>query len=282
MMRGTAPICRWLITINAAVFILQILTLRSDGGGVTGWLILSPDRVIGHFEIWRLVTCAFCHAPRDPLHVLFNMWFLWMMGNQVEPIYGQREFLRFYLAAAVFASVCYLGFGFIVSRPAPMYGASGAVMAVTMLCALYYPTQRILILFVFPLELRWLVALYAFFDAYPLLEELGGGAGLSQVAHAAHLGGLLYGYLYHRFDLRFTRLLEGGSGNLFRQLVRSRPLGPRSKVRLYEPPAERAMPADIDQQVDEILAKISAQGEASLTDSEREILKDASRRYKRR
>jgi membrane associated rhomboid family serine protease len=280
-MGGVAPICRWLIAVNVAVFIVQILTLRNEDGGATGWFLLRPDRVFGHFEIWRLVTYAFCHAPRDPLHVLFNMWFLWMMGSQVEPIYGPREFLRFYLTAAVFAALCYLGFGFIVSRPAPMYGASGAVMAVTMLCALYYPTQKILVLFVFPLELRWLVALYAFYDAYPLIQEIGGEGAMSQVAHAAHLGGLLYGYLYKKFDLRFTRLMGGPGGGFFSQWLRRLPVGRRAKVRLYEPPADRSRPVDMDQKVDEILAKISAHGEASLTDSEREILKEASRRYKR-
>jgi hypothetical protein len=102
------------------------------------------------------------------------------------------------------------------------------------------------------------------------------------VAHAAHLGGLLYGYLYKHFDLRFSRLFAGGGGSLFRQLARSRPLGRRTNVRIYAPPDDRAKPVDLEKRVDEILAKISAHGEASLTDSEREILKDASRRYKRR
>jgi hypothetical protein len=115
-----------------------------------------------------------------------------------------------------------------------------------------------------------------------VLVELGGRNSLDQVAHAAHLGGLLYGYLYKRFDLRYTRLLAGWSWPQFRRLVRTAARRRPDSVRIYEPPEDRVPTPELSRRVDEILAKISAQGESSLTESERELLKEASRRYKKR
>jgi membrane associated rhomboid family serine protease len=278
---GVAPVCKWLIAINIVVFVLQILTLDSPGGGVTKWLAYSTPRVL-HGEVWRLLTYAFCHDVNSRTHLLFNMLGLWIFGAQVEPIYGPREFLRFYLTGAVVSSLGFLAVQLVVGRGGTMTGASGAVMAVTMLCALYYPSMKIMVMFVLPVELRWLVVMYVIYDLYPLLMELGGAKFLDNVAHAAHLGGLAYGILYKRFDLRYSRLLAGWNWPRWRRLVKTSTRRKPENVRLYEPPEERAPMPDLKLQVDEILAKISAHGEASLTESEREILKEASRRFKKR
>ena len=139
-----------------------------------------------------------------------------------------------------------------------------------------------LVMFVIPIELRWLVALFVVYDLYPLLRELGGAGAFDQVAHAAHLGGLLYGFLYKWFDLRYTRLLAGWSWPRMKRAVRTATARKPENVRLYSPPQEAAPTPDLKLRVDEILAKISAQGESSLTESERAILKEASRRYKKR
>src|SRR5262245_43541146 len=281
---GVAPVCKWLIAINVITFVGQLMTDNPNTGlgGLTEWLSLSVDRTIQHFEVWRLVTCAFCHNIHDPMHLVFNMLGLWIFGNNVEPIYGQREFLRFYITGAVVASIGYLGVQLFVGSPGYMVGASGAVMAVMMLCAMYYPSMKILVMYVIPVELRWLVVLYVIYDMYPLLMQLGGARFLDNVAHAAHLGGLAYGFLYKRFDLRYSRLMAGWSWPRWKRLVKTATRRKPDDVRLYEPPEERAPMPDLKAQVDEILAKISAQGEASPTDSERERLKEASRRFKKR
>jgi membrane associated rhomboid family serine protease len=282
MLGGVAPVCKWLIAINVAVFVLQLMTDDPGGrGGVTDWLVLSPSGVMQRFEVWRLLTYAFCHAA-DIWHILGNMFFLWICGSQVEPIYGPREFLRFYLTAAILSGLGFLGFELLTGRDAPSLGASGAVMGVAMLCAMYYPTMKIIVMFVLPIELRWLVAIYVVYDLYPVLRELGGARAFDHVAHAAHLSGLLYGYLYRRFDLRYTRLLAGWSWPRMKRVVRTATSRKPENVRLYSPPQEAVPTPDLKLRVDEILEKISAQGESSLTESERELLKEASRRYKKR
>src|SRR5258708_11805067 len=99
---GVAPVCKYLIAINIAVFLLQVFTqergVRSTG--VTEWLELSPEEVVDHWQLWRLGTYALCHNPESPMHILFNMLGLWWFGSQIEPIFRPRPLLRFYLTAA--------------------------------------------------------------------------------------------------------------------------------------------------------------------------------------
>ena len=273
LLAGRSLACKRLIAVNVAVYILQVLTL-GEGHGVTAWLELQGAAVFQSGQVWRVLTYAFCHDPESPMHIVFNMLFLWWFGGQVEAIYGPREFVKFYLTAAVLSGVCFLAFNLAIGQVNPVVGASGAVMAVSMVCAMYYPRQVIYVMFILPVELRWLVTAYVVWDLYPVLRALGGGADQlrGNVAHAAHLGGLLYGFLYKHYDLRFTRLFSGAAWSGMRLPRRSSP------VKLYRPPDE----GDLDRQLDEILAKISEQGESSLTDREREFLRDASRRYKER
>ncbi|MBS0260730.1 MAG: rhomboid family intramembrane serine protease [Planctomycetes bacterium] len=285
LLGGTAPACKLLIALNIGVYLLQMVTLNSPGGGVTGWFLLSPEDVLQRFQIWRLLTSAFCHSPRDIWHIIFNMMALWWFGAPLEALYGSREFFKFYLTAAILSAVGFLGVElllqqFVVHRIPSELGASGAVMAVLMLCALHYPTTKVYIMFVIPLELRWLVGLYVIYDLYPILRELGGAQVVDNVAHATHLAGLVYGFLYKKFDLRYSRWLSHWSWPQVQRKARA--VSRQRQVKLYTPPQESPGGEELSRQVDEILAKISAQGESSLTEAEREILKEASRRYKNR
>ncbi len=273
---GVGAVCKKLIAINVLVFLAQVFLVDDDGHGITEWLSMNGSVLQG--QVWRLLTYAFCHSQDDPFHLLFNMMFLWMMGQQVESIYGGREFLRFYLAGAVASAACFLLVGLLAGgRVHGMVGASGAICSVVVVTAMYYPTQQIAILGVIPIELRWLVLIYLAYDLMPVVLELSGRPSDSGVAHAAHLGGMLYGYLYKRFDLRLSRLFgDFDFARQLRSLTRRRP-----PVKLYAPPVEE-VPENLEERVDEILAKITAQGESSLTDAERRILTEASERYKRK
>jgi membrane associated rhomboid family serine protease len=242
---------------------------------VQEWLQLETDKVF-RGQIWRLLTCAFCHDRAGIWHLLFNMLFLYWFGVTLESMYGSREFLLFYLTAAVCASLAYVALDLVTGRPAPMIGASGAVMAVTMLYAIHYPRRTICILWLIPIEVRWLVVLYVIFDLHPVLLALAGDRLYSGVAHAAHLGGLAFGFLYWKFDLRLEPFAD--RVRLPRWGQRS---APRKPARLVSGTGGLS-PSDLDAQVDEILRKIHDHGEASLTDDERATLQLASQQYKNR
>ena len=288
-----APICKRLIIATIIVFVLQLVVTRSvseaqqqaalrDSAPVSvvgEWFNLDPRATVFQGQIWRLLTHAFCHSQGEVMHIVMNMLLLWWFGSVLEQMYGSREFLFFYLTAAVIAGLVYLGLALTMGDMTPAIGASGAVMAVLMLYAIHFPRRKLYMFFVIPVEIRWLVAFYVVYDLYPVLKELGGGHVGDGIAHSAHLGGLAFGYLYHkqhwRLDGLWNRLFSGGvfsRGTRRGGMFKSKP-----KVRLHQPREET-----LGDQVDTILAKISREGEESLTSEERDILTRASREIRDR
>ncbi|MEO2027908.1 MAG: rhomboid family intramembrane serine protease [Fuerstiella sp.] len=241
---------------------------------VQSWLQLDTSKVLSG-QIWRLLTCAFCHDRGDVTHILFNMLFLWWFGRTLEGMYGSREFLWFYLTAALAASLAYVVLDLATGDWVPMIGASGAVMAVTMLFAVHFPRQKIYLFFVIPVEIRWVVLFYVVYDLHPVLLQLSGDPSASGVAHAAHLGGLAFGYFYaknpFRLDPAMDRIRIWWKSK--RRGLRVVGAGDTVKSRRSEKLAE---------QMDAILKKIGEHGEASLTAAERKTLEQASRELRKK
>ena len=261
---------------------------------MTAWLGLIPDRVLFGGEVWRLFTYAWLHAEGDFWHILINMYLLWIFGRAIEQRVGSREFLFFYCAAAVAGGIVFTllealfpGVGTANGVPIVCVGASGAVMAVTVLRAIWEPQMTILIFFFLPCPLWVLASFYALWETYYVLAQIG--MGLSDgVAHGAHFGGLLVGLAYHRFGWtlsdvgdaiadRLPRVKFGGVGQGGSRRPSRR--GPALKVYRAEDVADED---DLDARADAVLAKISASGEASLTKKERAVLTEASERAKAR
>ncbi len=263
---------KWIIAVNVVVFICQIVS----NDALTRWLDLAPDDV-RHGQIWRLVTYAFCHDTHGlPLHILFNMLFLYWFGATLERMYGTREFVLFYLAGALVSGAANLGLSLLLRDQAPAIGASGAVMAVLMLYAIHFPRDEMYV-FLFRVQVRFVVLFYVVVDLLPVLQAVRGDGRTDNVAHMAHLGGLAFGYLYHHFGLRLDRGW-GSIKNLRAPRIRIK--RPPESIRVYDPYKEEDPSENLDVKVDAILAKIQAHGEASLNDQERETLRRASQRYK--
>lgn len=322
------PICKWLITANVVVFLLQIFITRppsqaevdeyakrmrepyakllprgtgqNDEDGdpapseelteeeraairsflpresiVENWGQLETSKVLKG-QVWRLLTCAFLHTRFTPWHILFNMLFLYWFGVTLEAMYGPREFLLFYLASAIAASLAYVALDLATGGAAPAIGASGAVMGVTMLFAIHYPRHIIYVMYIIPIEVRWLVVLYVIFDLHPVLLALAQYGTHTGIAHAAHLGGLAFGFLYWKLNLRLAPFTER-----LRLPRWDRTFGSRRGIRVHEP-SRQGPDRKLESQVDDILRKIHEQGEASLTDRERATLTAASKRYQER
>ncbi len=254
------------------------------------WGALEPYKVL-QGQVWRLVTYAFLHDTSSPWHIVFNMLVLWMFGPILEALWGRREFLAFYLTAAVASGICHLAFGLAMHSPAGAVGASGAIMGIMMAFAYYYPTAPITIFFLLTLEARWVIAIYLVYDAYPILQAFSrSGRQSDGIAHAAHLGGLLFGYLYCKSRIKLTGWLDKPGGpSLGKRLVR---WWTRPPLKVYQSPVERPTertsapqyqsPRDLELKVDAILKKIKDEGESSLTEQERTLLREASRAYKKR
>jgi membrane associated rhomboid family serine protease len=293
MERGT--VCKWLIGINVVVFILQMLTRGQPGDpdsiDFTGALDLNVGAVL-HGQVWRLLTYAFLHSTGSVWHILFNMLLLWWFGRDVEDLYGPREFLVFYLVSAVAGGVLFAATelattaGNVANLPG-VVGASGAVTAVLVLCAIHYPTRIIYLFFLLPVPIWLFVVFSVAMDAYQWLGRIHNG-----VAVACHLGGAAFAVGYYRFGIRLTNLLPSLRNW---QQRRNQP-----RLRVYREDEEddkrpqavtvaapAAAPSSLDDEqleakMDAVLEKISRVGKDNLTESEREVLMRASERLKKR
>ena len=266
-----------IIIATVVVFVLQILSSQDRGAHskVEEWLILSSHDLF-RGQIWRLLTYAFLHSSDFLLHIVLNMYMLYMLGRATAQLIGDREFLWFYCVSGVFAGICSVCFYQFLDVDRPMLGASGAVCAVFTLFAMYYPRQKLYLFGILGMEVRWLLAAYVAFEAFPVIRELGAGQlGPGRTAHSAHLGGLLFGWMYFRWQMRFTAWWDRLVGRAAAG-VRVR----KSGLRVYRPRAEPD--PDLSGRVDEILAKISEEGEESLSERERRILRQASEQMKKR
>jgi membrane associated rhomboid family serine protease len=191
-----APITRLLIATNIAVFLLQ----AAGGGLVETWFALWPP---GHgFEIWQLVTYGFLHGSLA--HIFFNMLALYMFGSDIERLFGSPFFLRFYFASVISAALCQLAVISSTGGPSfPTLGASGGVYGLLLAFGIYYPRRMVMLIFPpIPMQARFFVILFAAVEL--VLGVTGTQAG---IAHFAHLGGMLGGWLmiqYRRRRFPFT------------------------------------------------------------------------------
>jgi membrane associated rhomboid family serine protease len=290
---NSTPVCKAIILINVVVFLMLQRGLHWDETLITQeWLAASPEFTLRHFRLWELLTAAFCHD--SPMHIVFNMIFFWIVGREMEALYGSRDFLIFYLSAAVMSMLAwvlikafeYRGIPFPLAFPHAI-GASGAVSAVVMLFALFYPKREILFFFI-PMPMWMVVAIDL---VVPFLPLVGIQIGMPNIAHEAHLAGMAYAVVYKHFDLRWSRLT---SGRPFRPKLRifspvsydqARPRTPNpartstSVGGTGKTPSVSVLPEEqLDARLDEVLAKIAREGRAGLTEEEQRVLQEASRR----
>jgi membrane associated rhomboid family serine protease len=187
------PATTALVVANVAMFLLQSvapgllfpLALWPLGGAPAG-------AGVG-FAPWQLITYGFLHGGL--LHLAFNMFALYMFGGAIERVFGARRYLTYYLVCVVSAAITQLVFASVTSGFYPTVGASGGVFGLLLAYAMYFPNNRIMLLFPpIPMRARTFVVVYA------VLELLLGVTGTQGgVAHFAHLGGMIGGFVMLRY-----------------------------------------------------------------------------------
>jgi membrane associated rhomboid family serine protease len=217
------PIVKNLIIINVLVFLAQ-LTLSQYN--ITEWIQLypvMPDKLLQilaqspnipyyregfSFEPYQIATHMFSHGSFT--HILFNMFGLWMFGKILENVWGPKRFLLFYLVCGVGAALCHLAIQYfrceqlleavlagrstdnLVGAIAPAVGASGAIMGVFVAFGYLFPNTELYLMFIpIPVKAKWAVLGFAAIDLFGGVANAGG----DNVAHFAHLGGALTGFI---------------------------------------------------------------------------------------
>jgi len=261
-----------IIAVTVVAYVLQLLIVP----GFTDWFELSTSDVL-HGQVWRLLSYDFLHGLGSLWHILINMYLLYCAGSRLLENHSQKEFLLFYLSAGIAAGISYVLWQLFRGERNPAVGASGSVSAVLVLYAMYWPRARWMIFGIIPVPVIVIVIVMLAFDLHPVLLELGGGGqSTDRVAHIAHLGGMLFGFAYYRFQWRFEPLVADLSWQTLRRRFRRRP-----KLRVHQPAGEESR-FDMQARMDELLEKISREGEASLTPEERETLNRISRQLRTR
>lgn len=158
--------------------------------GLTGQVVF--DDIAPRFHLWQLISYAFLHGGL--FHLLFNLFALWMFGSRIEQAWGSKAFVMYYFVCVVGAALVQL---FVSSQAMssgdiyPTLGASGGVFGLLLAFALSFPNEKLMLLF--PpviIKAKWFVLIYACVELYA-----GVTGTLAGIAHFAHLGGMLFGFL---------------------------------------------------------------------------------------
>ena len=199
---------KWLVIINAAIyFALLLLSVAASTRPLAEFInlygALTPAAVVqGHGKyLYQVVSYAFLHG--SIMHILGNMFVLWMFGSQIEMDFGTRQFLEFYFWCMIGAALVTIGVAYVPGiggNPAvPTIGASGALFGIYAAFGMLHGEQQI-IMFPLPFSMKakyfvWILVLITL--ALSLAQAAGSRE--ASIAYSCHLGGLLFGYIYLKF-----------------------------------------------------------------------------------
>ena len=286
-----------LIIINIAIFIVLgvLYVFTSFGGREIFQLVYDQFSIppyIGDFLLrpWTIITYAFAHSLGDIFHILFNMLILYWFGKLVQEYLGSNKLIGLYILGAIAGGGIYLlAYNLIpfyremLGTFGGMVGASAAVYAVSVAAATLLPEYRFYLLFIGPVKIKYIVAVYIFLS---FLGSVGANAG----GNLAHLGGALLGFI-------FIKQLQKGKNwskpvigvmDFFKNLFKPKPKikvthsrkeykrSPESRDRRKSTNSATGKPDQ--KEIDAILDKISEKGYESLSKEEKEKLFNASRK----
>lgn len=302
------PVIKWLVILNVGFYLLDSFILPSLIGGYTVRTSSGESATFGPlflhgalwplgselFRPWQYITTMFLHG--GPFHLIMNMFILWMFGMEVENMWGSKRFLIYYLLSGLGASVAHSLVTMSDAVQGPAVGASGAIFGVMLAFGLLFPDRIVFVGFFFPMRARFAVLLFIALDLWAGIADQPG----DNVAHFAHLGGALTGFILLKTGLHSIIANKFFGGSSGRQAPRVQPPprqpGPfsradrRESARIVDarfrdipvPPPRNApvrMNFGEDQErIDQILDKISDEGYQSLTQEEKDLLNEVSKK----
>ncbi len=274
-----------LLILNIAVFFIQIIFDNISFGGYPGRMFLTEHFALSglglsNLKIWQLVTYQFMHA--DFMHLFWNMFLLWMFGMEIANVLGSKKFITFYL-------ICGIGAGLLQTLLSPMQtstiGASGAVWGIMITFAMYFPDRMIYIYFLFPVRAKFLIG-------FLLVMEFLMIGSADVVAHMAHIGGALTGFIFIMLDKHNNINFQNWFNNLrkpsgyrksksnfnFRKPFNFGEKKDMQEAKFYDINNSKNSDEINQEEIDKILDKISQSGYQNLTENEKRVLFEASKK----
>jgi membrane associated rhomboid family serine protease len=284
------PVIKYLLVSNIAIFIFQYFIFGSlkVGGVPLGlffmkYFALNPiGSTVFPFYPWQLVTYLFMHA--DFWHIFLNMFALWMFGMELENIWGSRKFMAYYFMCGIGAGLANLLIApLFTTMNVPTVGASGAVYGILVAFGMLFPDRPIYLYFLFPIKAKYFVAIYMIIELFSVGSNTG-------IAHVAHLGGGLIGFVYllltrnninslFRFYQPKPKMSVKSTSNVYRNKYYEKYNKSTDDIADAEYYDDKTGGEEISQErIDEILDKISKSGYQNLSEEEKRILFDASKK----
>lgn len=270
------PVIKILLFINIAVYLVfNVLFDRTDlnayfqyYGALHG--LSSPYE----FYPWQFVSYMFMHGGFS--HILFNMLALWMFGVEIENYWGSSRFLTYYMITGIGAGVLQI----LLFPESSVVGASGAVYGVLLAFGMMFPDRIIFVSFIIPMKAKYFVMLYG------AIELISGLTRTGNIAHFAHLGGMLFGYLLIKYWQKggdFSRLWKNFINSM--NAPKEKPNSGGAKIYDYQQYTQSSTASGTSsqaktdaQKLDEILDKIADKGYGGLTKEEKDFLFAYSKR----
>lgn len=179
------PVIKNLLIINALVWVAQLM-IDDLTYKIGLWPVGTPL-----FQPYQIFTHMFAHSPENPGHIIFNMLVLWMFGRILESVWGAKRFLFFYLICGIGAAGCHLLVQYLQGSFSMAVGASGAIMGVMVAFAMLFPNTQLYFMAAIPIKAKWAVLAYVAIDLFGGFYRAPG----DNIAHFAHLGGALTGFI---------------------------------------------------------------------------------------
>ncbi len=281
------PVIKALLISNVIIwFLFDVFLAPLTLNGAPIFALLSEYLALWplashNFWPWQLLTYMFMHGGF--WHLFFNMFALWMFGMELENVWGSRKFFWYYLLCGVGAGVTHLFVSPLIGQAAPTIGASGAIYGVLIAFGMLFPERPIYIYFLLPIRAKYFVALYIGLELFYGVTGTADG-----VAHFAHLGGAAVGFIIVLAEMnlipvrswwgRLTDLAGRGGSEGYRLPHEG---GEIHDAKFYDissgkPHGNGDEPSQ--EEIDAILDKISRNGYQSLTEEEKRILNEASKK----
>lgn len=189
---------KWLLIVNVAIFLVTFLSAGTAIQEIFSYFALVPVVVVKWFWVWQLVTYLFLHG--DFNHILWNMLTLWMFGKDLEQAWGTRRFLQFYFICGIGAGLCVVVGNYLFGNPnGATIGSSGAIYGILLAYAVLFPDVTMLFGFLIPIKVKYFVMIIGAIAFLSTFRSVN-----SNVSNIAHLGGMLFAYVYLKVPRLFS------------------------------------------------------------------------------
>ncbi len=264
------PGVKWLMIVNGAVFLVQQIVGLIIPNAMEYIFGISHNGFLNSFMIWQPFTYMFLHGGW--MHIIFNLLGLWMFAGELELAWGRTKFIRYYLLSGLGAGLFIALMNYIAfinyGSNAVTIGASGAIYAILLAYAVMWPDREVLLYFLFPIKIKYLVLAFGLMEFFGTLSSTAGTGG--NISHIGHLGGIISGFIIMK-SMKNSGTTKKAGISFIERLKKKNRVNKKKKIIDTRISAKKI--------IDDTLAKIAKSGMNSLTPDEKKRLEWARKHY---